>query len=142
VGGVYVSSIVLSRSTLKRQEQANLKDQRTGVSVSPATPRARLTPTCPSTDSGCNDIPCAVPPTRTFAPAPTPTEISPLAPTKRPVSTPGRTAPVLPITPHAITPPAVKPISRPMRFILPKGWHQWCLTALKSKALIGRCSAP
>ena len=95
------------------------KGQRTGVSVSPATPSARLTPTCPSSDNGCNDTDRAVPPTRIFAPAPTPKEMSPLAPTKRPVSTPGRIALELPRTAHTMTPPAVMPISRPMRFILP-----------------------
>src|SRR5262245_66472928 len=50
-------------------------------SVSPATPSARLTPTDPSTDSGCNAIDRLDPPTSAFAPTPRPSAMSPLAPT-------------------------------------------------------------
>jgi hypothetical protein len=124
----YVSSVVLS---LLERLQADLKlrmmtvstnvhkSQRTGVSVIAATPNARLMPTCPSNDRGCNETDCAVPPIRRLAPAPTPKEMSPLAPTKRPVSAPGFVALELPRTAHAMTPPAVIPMSRPTRFILP-----------------------
>ncbi len=50
-------------------------------SVRPATPSARLTPTWPETDSGCSAIERCEPPTRTLAPAPSPSEASALTPT-------------------------------------------------------------
>ena len=42
---------------------------------------ATFTPTWPSTESGCNETELCEPPTKAFAPTPTPSEISPLAPT-------------------------------------------------------------
>src|SRR6478735_2801589 len=45
------------------------------------TPRDRLIPTDPSTESGCKAIDRPVPPKRRLAPTPTPTPIAPLAPT-------------------------------------------------------------
>jgi len=50
-------------------------------SVSRATPKARLTPTWPSTDSGCKEIVRWDPPMSTLAPRPTPNDALPLAPT-------------------------------------------------------------
>src|SRR5262249_39542981 len=54
---------------------------RDGSSLRPATPSARLTPTCPPTESGGGVIVLLDPPISKFAPTPTPTETSPLAPT-------------------------------------------------------------
>jgi hypothetical protein len=50
-------------------------------SVSRATPSAKLTPSWPSTDSGCREIVRSDPPTSTLAPKPRPNETFPLAPT-------------------------------------------------------------
>jgi hypothetical protein len=51
------------------------------ASVRFETPRERLTPTDPSTESGCKAIERPVPPNRRLAPTPTPTPTAPLAPT-------------------------------------------------------------
>src|SRR5262249_24458571 len=50
-------------------------------SVIPATPSARLMPTCPMTDSGCSITDRREPPIKTLAPAPRPSDASALAPT-------------------------------------------------------------
>jgi hypothetical protein len=58
-----------------------LGDYRTLRSVMPATPSARLTPTLPSTDSGCSAMERCDPPTSALAPTPTPSEALPEPPT-------------------------------------------------------------
>ena len=58
-----------------------LHSPRSTVIVMLAIPTARLTPTCPCSDSGCSEMVRLEPPTRTFAPPPRPSEASPLAPT-------------------------------------------------------------
>jgi len=50
-------------------------------SLNPATPSARLMPTCPSTDNGCSEMVRFDPPTNTLAPSPNPRDALPLAPT-------------------------------------------------------------
>ena len=87
--------------------------------VIPATPSARSTPTCPSTESGCSEMDLFVPPIRALAPTPMPSAISPLAPTKRPVNAVRCILLEDARTPHAMTPPAVTPRSRPMRLMTP-----------------------
>src|SRR5437762_13808288 len=88
-------------------------------SVRLETPRDRLIPTDPSTESGCKAIERPVPPNRRLAPTPTPTPMAPLAPTYVPASAP-RLGPVVGAkTPHAISPPAVIPTSRPIVPITP-----------------------
>src|SRR4029079_2955265 len=83
-------------------------------SVRLETPRDRLIPTDPSTESGCRAIERPVPPNSRLAPTPTPTPIAPLAPTYVPASAP-RLGPVVGAnTPHAISPPAAIPTSRPI----------------------------
>src|SRR5262249_27235448 len=52
-----------------------------GRSARPETPKARLIPTWPSTESGCKAIVRFEPPNRTLAPTPTPAVTSPVAPT-------------------------------------------------------------
>src|SRR5467141_3413267 len=89
------------------------------ASVSFETPRERLTPTDPSTESGCKAIERPVPPNKRLAPTPTPTPIAPLAPTYVPASAPRAGPAVGANTPHAMTPPAVMPTSRPIVPITP-----------------------
>ena len=55
----------------------------------PATPSARLTPIEASSESGCSTTDLSDPPISAFAPTPTPSAMSPLAPTYRPVSARG-----------------------------------------------------
>src|SRR5260221_14737733 len=88
-------------------------------SVRLETPRDRLIPTDPSTESGCRAIERPVPPNRRLAPTPTPTPMEPLAPTYVPASPPYIGPAVGANTPQAITPPAVTPTSRPMVFMTP-----------------------
>src|SRR6202008_3127717 len=57
-------------------------------SVRLETPRDKLIPTDPSTESGCKAIERPVPPNSRLAPTPTPTPIAPLAPTYVPASAP------------------------------------------------------
>ena len=54
---------------------------RAGRKLRSATPRARLSPTCPDTETGCNAIVRLEPPIRTLAPRPAAIVASPLAPT-------------------------------------------------------------
>src|SRR4029077_9727180 len=91
----------------------------TNWSVRPETPRDRLTPTDPSTERGCRAIDRPVPPNRRLAPTPTPTPIAPLAPTYVPASPPRIVPSVGANTAHAMAPPAVMPMSRPIEFITP-----------------------
>src|SRR5437763_6351505 len=86
-------------------------------SVRLETPRDRLIPTDPSTESGCKAIERPVPPNRRLAPTPTP--IAPLALTYVPASAPRFGPTVGANTPHAMTPPAVIPTSRPIVPITP-----------------------
>src|SRR6476619_2295878 len=84
-------------------------------SVRLETPRDRLIPTDPSTESGCKAIERPVPPNRRLAPTP----IAPLAPTYVPASAPRIGPAVGANTPHAMTPPAVILTSRPIVPITP-----------------------
>src|SRR3954468_4703952 len=88
-------------------------------SVRLETPSDRLTPTDPSTESGCRAIERPVPPNRRLAPTPTPTPMAPLAPTYVPASAPRLGPAVGANTPHAMPPPAVIPISSPIVPITP-----------------------
>src|SRR5215471_12145216 len=85
-----------------------------GVRVRAETPSDRLTPTEPSTDSGCSAIDRLEPPNSTLAPTPTPTPTALLTPAYVPASLP-RIGPADGAnTPHAMAPPAVMPRSSPM----------------------------
>src|SRR5262245_38566987 len=74
----------LQRGTSRWQVAGQAMRRAPYRSVSPATPSARLTPTDPSTDSGCNAIDRLDPPTSAFAPTTMPSAMSPLAPTSVP----------------------------------------------------------
>jgi len=81
-GFVSASKISVPRSSAERFDNwVTAKQSAVYLSVSRATPSAKLTPSWPSTDSGCREIVRSDPPTSALAPKPRPNDISPLAPT-------------------------------------------------------------
>jgi hypothetical protein len=60
--------------------KVNSGRQSASCSFSAATPTARLTPTSPSSETGCSETVLLVPPTSTLAPPPTPTLASAVTP--------------------------------------------------------------
>jgi len=78
----------------------------------PLTPSVRSSPVCPSTDNGCRTNERSKPPTNALAPAPAVT--LPVAPRYLPASPPRGGPRVGAMTAHASSPPAVKPMSRPI----------------------------
>src|SRR6185295_4282441 len=85
----------------------------------PVIPNARLNPTFATQAIGCSIVARREPPIKAFAPAPTPTEASALAPTYVPARAPGRGR-VRARTLQDSRPPAVTPTSKPNRVIVPE----------------------